>query len=33
MGYDKTETKLTQKLQAEGIAIAFEDELAMKLNN
>lgn len=28
LGYDKTETKLTQKLQSEGIAIAFEDEIS-----
>lgn len=28
LGYDKTETKLTQKLQDEGITIAFDDEIS-----
>lgn len=31
LGYDKTETKLTQKLQEEGIAITFTDEISPEI--
>lgn len=33
LGYDKTETKLTQKLQEEGIAITFTDELSPEIKD
>lgn len=32
-GYDKTPTKLTKKLQEEGIEIAFEDEISETVSN
>lgn len=33
LGYDKTETKLTQKLQEEGIAITFADEISPEIKD
>ena len=32
LGYDKTETKLTKKLQEEGIAIQFEDGITKEIS-
>lgn len=32
LGYDKTETKLTKKLQEEGIAIQFEDGITEEIS-
>ena len=33
MGYDKTETQLTRKLQEEGIAITFTDEISSEIKD
>lgn len=33
LGYDKTETKLTQKLQEEGISITFNDEITSEIQS
>lgn len=33
LGYDKTETKLTQKLQEEGVAITFTDEISPEIKD
>ena len=32
LGYDKTETKLTKKLQEEGIAIQFKDGITEEIS-
>lgn len=33
LGYDKTQTKLTKKLQEEGLEISFEDEISEEILN